>query len=64
MHAVCVSTLLGRVDRYDKHRDPRARVQERWDGQAGTRVAVCEGTAEKRKIAADHTLPPRRLCAV
>lgn len=50
-----VSSLLARVDSHDKHRDPRACVQERWARQARTRATVCVGPAERRKIAADHT---------
>lgn len=64
MHKLCISKLPGRVDRYDKHPDLRARVQERWDRRARTWAVGCEGRAENRKIEADHTLLSGRLCNV
>lgn len=49
MHRWCVSKLVGRVRRCDKHHDLRASVQMRWDtkgNRLGPEQWVCVGRAE------------------
>lgn len=54
MHSLCASKLLGRVDRYDKHRD--LRVQKKWDIKGRTKAVALVWMAAKKQIEADHTV--------